>query len=82
MPELTSLTTRMSAGDSKTFLYPRILNLQRSGGCVNSSLDMSKLEKVVLSSSAFKYRTSLVKEGASQHRASLVDIGALERYFE
>ena len=28
MPELTSLTTYMS-GDSKSFVYPRVLDLQR-----------------------------------------------------
>ncbi|KAK8811072.1 hypothetical protein WA556_004214 [Blastocystis sp. ATCC 50177/Nand II] len=61
MPELTSLMT-LSSGDSKSFVYPRVLDLQH----------MPKLETVTLSPSAFKHRTSVVKE----------DIGALEKYFE
>lgn len=79
MPELTTLA---SGRDSKSFLYPRILNLQRSTHWLDSSLDMPKLSNVVLSSSAFKYRTSLVKEGSCRPSFSPVDIGALERYFD
>ncbi|KAM7454009.1 hypothetical protein BLSTO_05238, partial [Blastocystis sp. subtype 1] len=52
MPELTSLMTHMS-GDSKSFVYPRVLDLQH----------MPKLATVTLSPSAFKHRTSVVKEG-------------------
>ena len=63
MPELTSLTTYMS-GDSKSFVYPRVLTFSVGGGCILSLLDMPKLATVTLSPSAFKHRTSVVKEGA------------------
>ena len=62
MPELTSLTTYMSETPSPSCI-PVSLTFSVGGGCILSPLDMPKLATVTLSPSAFKHRTSIVKEG-------------------